>query len=118
MALAFVIHEHSGFGPTHYDLMLDDGPALATWQIAVCPIQIGQGRSISATKLPDHRRHYLEYQGSISGGRGEVTRVDEGTYECLAREDGLWRIRLCGSVLRTDFELTRERDNIWQIRRL
>ncbi|HEX7008513.1 MAG TPA: hypothetical protein VF184_00935 [Phycisphaeraceae bacterium] len=30
------------------------------------------------TPLPPHRRHYLRYQGPISGGRGSVQRVDAG----------------------------------------
>lgn len=30
------------------------------------------------TRLPDHRAHYLEYEGTISGDRGRVTRVAAG----------------------------------------
>jgi hypothetical protein len=118
MALAFVIHEHSGFGPTQYDLMLEDGPALATWQIPVSPPEIGQGQSISATKLPDHRRHYLDYQGPVSGNRGEVGRLDRGTYELLARAEGLWRVKLRGGAIEADFELVRQEGNVWQLHRL
>ena len=69
MAGAFVIHEHRGHGPTHLDLMLEDGAVLATWRIAVSPFDIGQGGEIPATKLSDHRRHYLDYQGAVTGGR-------------------------------------------------
>ena len=118
MAPVFVIHEHSGFGPTHFDLMLEDGPALATWQIPISPFEIGQEASISATKLPDHRRQYLDYQGPISGNRGEVRRLDKGTYELLARDEGIWRVRLRGSAMEADFELARQVENVWQVRRL
>ena len=118
MALAFVIHEHSGFGPTHYDLMLEDGPVLATWQIPVCPFPIGQTDGVSAIKLPDHRRRYLDYQGPISGGRGEVRLVEKGTYELLARGEGLWRVRFCGSVLQGSFELAKAGETAWRLRRL
>jgi hypothetical protein len=118
MALAFVIHEHSGCGPTHYDLMLEDGPVLATWQIPVCPFPIGQEGGVSATKLPDHRKRYLDYQGPISRGRGEVRLVEKGTYEVLAREEGLWRVKLSGSVMRGSFELAKEGETAWRLRRL
>ena len=39
-----------------------------------------------ATRLPDHRRLYLEYEGPISGGRGTVVRVVSG--HCLRCEEG------------------------------
>jgi len=118
MALAFVIHEHSGYGPTHYDLMLEDGPVLATWQIPVCPIEIGQTGTISAIKLPDHRRRYLDYEGPVSRDRGEVRLVDKGTYKVLARDEGLWRVKLCGGVLQGTFELVKEGEGSWLVRRL
>lgn len=33
--------------------------------------------------LAPHRRHYLTYEGAISGGRGNVTRIDEGTFDAI-----------------------------------
>jgi hypothetical protein len=118
MALAFVIHEHSGYGPTHYDLMLEDGPVLATWQIPACPFEIGQTGALSATKLPDHRKHYLDYQGPVSGGRGQVRLIEKGTYEILARDQRLWQVKLCGGTLQGSFELAKEGDDSWRFRRL
>ena len=35
----------------------------------------------SAIRLPDHRKHYLDYEGEVSGDRGTVSRIDSGTYE-------------------------------------
>ncbi|HBE68769.1 MAG TPA: hypothetical protein DDW52_11540 [Planctomycetaceae bacterium] len=40
--------------------------------------------SVSAERLIDHRRHYLTYEGPVSGNRGEVKRVASGTYERFA----------------------------------
>ena len=34
-----------------------------------------------ATRLPDHRLAYLEYEGPVSGNRGVVRRIDSGKYE-------------------------------------
>ncbi|WP_146439947.1 hypothetical protein [Crateriforma conspicua] len=36
--------------------------------------------TITATRLPDHRTKYLEYEGPISGNRGSVRRVDSGFF--------------------------------------
>ena len=49
-----------------------------------------------AERIADHRREYLEYEGPVSGGRGEVCRVAEG--ECSTRliDGSLW-LELAGS---------------------
>lgn len=42
------------------------------------------GGAFEGVRMPDHRRHYLDYQGPVSADRGRVTRVDEG--ECVLDE--------------------------------
>ncbi|GHT46224.1 hypothetical protein FACS189454_07020 [Planctomycetales bacterium] len=71
---------HSG---THWDIMLEDETALMTWSI---PPQNRNGKSFEAEAkaLPAHRKHYLDYEGEISGNRGMVQRIDAGFYETLA----------------------------------
>lgn len=98
--------------------MLEVGPVLATWQLPVSPVQIGQGQEIPATKLPDHRTAYLEYEGPVSGDRGRVRRLDKGEYELVERREDLWRFRLRGEQVAGDFQLTRQAENSWQLRRL
>ncbi len=83
MPNSFVIILHTGFGTDHYDFMLEAGPALATWQLARNCLALGEGESAPARKLPDHRLAYLTYQGPVSGGRGQVKRVCEGTFKTL-----------------------------------
>src|SRR5882724_3306447 len=65
----FVILRHEtppGFArPAHWDFMLECGGVLRTWEMA------------------DHRLAYLEYEGEVPGGRGTVSRWDEGRYEIL-----------------------------------
>jgi hypothetical protein len=86
--------------PNHYDLMLEQGTALATWALAELPS--AGGDSVAAERLPDHRLDYLDYEGEVSGGRGRVVRVDRGNYEPLPADSGgqhLYRLageRLCG----------------------
>lgn len=77
-------------GP-HWDWMLEraDDDAehrLATWSLLDLPeawaallgLPPTGGESVEATRLPDHRAAYLDYEGPVSGGRGEVRRLAGG----------------------------------------
>jgi hypothetical protein len=84
----FVILAHTDYGEPHFDLMLDTGEALRTWQLEIDAFDMSVHASQSAAQLPDHRRAYLDYEGPISRNRGAVRRVDAGTYELNETEDG------------------------------
>jgi hypothetical protein len=75
----FVLLEHDWNG-LHWDFMLEHGDVLRTWAIDA-PIVVG--KDLPARPLGDHRRLYLEFEGEVSGGRGTVRRIDEGTYRVL-----------------------------------
>src|SRR5438552_222517 len=74
----FVVLEHD-HPVLHWDLMLEAGGVLQTWRLAQPPLP--SSAAIEATRLPDHRLMYLDYEGPISGNRGAVTRWDAGTFE-------------------------------------
>ena len=59
---------------SHWDWMIEEGDALATWALVQWP----DGRGVPARRLADHRRHYLTYEGPVSGNRGTVRRVLAG----------------------------------------
>src|SRR4051812_1567314 len=84
----FVVLEHSWNG-VHWDLMLEAGRGLRTWAIDE-PIRAGV--ELSARQLADHRLAYLAYEGPVSGQRGHVRRVAEGTFR--RRECGPDRVRV------------------------
>ena len=109
MARAFVIHRHTGYGPEHFDMMLEHEGVLATWQFLASPLDIGQSGQLPATRIEDHRMAYLDYQGPISKGRGEVAMLERGTYLPLSVEAGRWELELQGRHLRGRFELDRQR---------
>ena len=69
--------------PSHWDLMLDAGDVLRTWALGESP---DSGGVRPAERLADHRREYLTYEGPISGGRGSVSRWDEGTFREVSTE--------------------------------
>ena len=103
----FVLLEHLWDG-IHWDLMLEDGEALRTWAIDA-PVVIG--RDLPARALPDHRRIYLDYEGDISGDRGRVRRIDEGTYCARLWSAVLVRVRLEGAQLVGEAELRQVGEN-------
>lgn len=47
-----------------------------------------------ATSLPDHRIAYLEYEGLVSGDRGEVQRVASGSFLAQNRSDDRFAVHL------------------------
>ena len=95
--LRFTILEHIHPAETHWDLLLQrpGTETLATWSISVPPEDFLKF-SGKAMRIQDHRKIYLDYEGEISGGRGEVRRWDTGTYTLLADGEKTWEILLCG----------------------
>jgi hypothetical protein len=106
MSGRFVIHEHTGAGPVHYDLMLEDGEALAAWRLPAGPLPPAPGVPVPAERIADHRKDYLTYEGPTSNGAGRVRRLDAGPMDVLEKALGLWRVRLRGNLLAGEFELT------------
>ena len=107
MPNSFVILLHTGFGPEHYDFMLETGPVLATWRLARNCLDLREGESTPARKLPDHRPAYLTCQGPVSGSRGQVMRICEGAFETLVDDSGRRVVRLDSPDGQAQFKLAR-----------
>jgi hypothetical protein len=113
MTLPFVIQKHHEGRVFHWDLMLHrpveragpDDRVLATWQLTMEPVPENLISPVDATPIPDHRRIYLEYEGSISHDRGRCEIVDRGEYELIEHQVDLWRFQLMGRRLFGTFEL-------------
>ena len=73
----FVILEHD-YPLRHWDLMLEFGPVLRTWRLAEPPLP---GKVVAAEPTFDHRLMYLDYEGPVSGDRGNVKRWQSGTFD-------------------------------------
>lgn len=84
----FAVLEHDW--PTlHWDLLLEWGPDedLKTWRLESEP----SGRDpIPAVQIQDHRRIYLDYEGPISGNRGQVRCWTRGEYSRFEFHEGIW----------------------------
>jgi hypothetical protein len=106
----FVVLEHD-HPVLHWDLMLECGQVLRTWRLAEPP---APGKTIRAEALADHRLHYLDYEGSVSGDRGSVKRHLRGTYDLVAETPDMVEIN-CHSDLIARLKLARIRDNDWYL---
>lgn len=70
-------------GP-HWDFMLEHEGALWTWSLLDLPrlwrASDEPPDAVRAVRLGDHRLAYLDYEGPLSGDRGQVTRLARGEY--------------------------------------
>lgn len=112
-----LFHTHPVDGD-HYDLMFEDGPALATWRVPRPPEQTTRDAPLACNRIGDHRRDYLDYEGPVSGNRGFVKRHDAGM--CIVSDRSDMRIELCfqGHQLAGHFVLDREspESDQWRLR--
>lgn len=99
--------EHFLSDTEHWDLCLDLGETLATWRISRDPRTTPDKKTHNwpARRIVDHRRAYLEYEGPISGNRGEVQRVDQGTWTPIEQGPIIWVVRLDGTGLKGVYRL-------------
>jgi hypothetical protein len=105
----YVILEHTGtasYKPgRHWDLMLQAGECLRTWELDRIPTAVSLAQAVS---LPDHRPDYLDYQGPIAGDRGTVWRWDWGDYQTVRETPLEIDIHLDGQRLQGRLRLVRE----------
>jgi hypothetical protein len=98
---------------SHWDLMLEAGDVLRTWALGELPRAwssvharsaaidekcrpLGKADNVAAEQLGDHRRDYLYLEGPLSGNRGSVVRVCEGSYRTESETADCWRFILEG----------------------
>ena len=89
----FTLSQHITGSEPHFDFFLDhpENEKLWTWQIMEMePLkQVLSGNSnffqVPALRIFDHRKIYLDYEGGISGDRGEIRKNDSGNWDWIAQ---------------------------------
>ncbi len=102
MTFRFVVLHHTipaaASRASHWDLMLeapapsnqiDFVPGLWTFEVSIPPERWLLVPSTLVQRLPNHREMYLNYEGIVSGGRGNVVRVLKGTIDWQVMESEL-----------------------------
>lgn len=102
----FVIQHHQLPDGEHWDLMIEAGDVLWTWQLGSPPQALGRD-PVPALRIGDHRKAYLTYEGPISGDRGRVQIAERGTCRILEETETLFRLEVHGRNLAGRFELRR-----------
>jgi hypothetical protein len=92
--LRFVVLHHTGVERPHHDLMFErpSRTELITFRLAAWPVP----GTAAAEALAAHRAAYLEYEGPVSNGRGEVRRVAQGQYRVRRVDDRRVALELDG----------------------
>ena len=110
--------------PSHWDFMLEWTEVLRTWELQALPplwraaLEDGMSNStgpaarpVRASRLADHRRAYLDYEGPLSHNRGSVSCCDRGTYTMIGETSARLEIQLAGNRLRGRVVLELEKDH-------
>jgi hypothetical protein len=102
---------HHDITEPHFDLLVETRPGsdLATWRSPVWPIE----SALRITRVKDHRRLYLDYEGELSDWRGRVDRVGGGSCRVDIGEDAVWTLRLESAA--TTFRLQPVGGDQWEI---
>jgi hypothetical protein len=108
--------------PSHWDFMLETGDVMRTWALTKlprawhtareftmrvaprCP-DIAEADKVKVDALGDHRRDYLEYEGDLSGNRGRVFRIANGTFQEEWETPIGWCVSLQGTAINGLIEL-------------
>ncbi len=84
--------------------MLERGDVLLTWQLLRDPTDPAN-YPIPARRIGDHRKAYLTYEGPLSGNRGTVRRVDEGSFRFIRQGAAGYSLDVNGRCLSGRFDL-------------
>ena len=125
----FALLKHATPDGLHWDLLLEtapgtdpDEPALLAFSFSGDRPPAGAGET--ATRLRDHRRRYLFFEGELDGGRGRVRRFDAGVRRLVAGTDAsrALELDLHGRQLAGRFRLAPAADDPaqarWRLERL
>jgi hypothetical protein len=93
--------------------MFESNGVLRTWALASLPAE--DSAEIHGEQLADHRLDFLTLEGPLTGDRGNVRRVEEGTYAVLAESPDAWDVRLNGLQFAGRLSMSRENESRWHI---
>ena len=107
-------------GSWHIDWLIDldrtEAGRLLTFRLDRRVDDLEAGTEIDLERAADHRRIYLEYEGPLSGGRGEVTRVACGRIEAMQNLGDDWAFLIAWQRFsRQRLRVRRRPDDRWTL---
>lgn len=108
--------------PSHWDFMLEHGDVMRTWALSQLPRDwraahshtratfpncpaVADINEVATQQLSDHRRDYLEFEGDLTNNRGQVIRVEKGTFIEQWETPMGWYVSLKGQAIDCSIEL-------------
>jgi hypothetical protein len=114
MGNRFVVQEHTTAAGVHWDLMLEKGETLMTFRLPERP-ENALDHPVTATRIADHARRFLTYEGPVQKGAGKVRIVERGVYRLWNETDDRIALDLQGALLQGGFVLIRQEDAAWEL---
>ena len=108
-------------GLAHLDWLIERPGAPEALLIAFRVQERPDGPEITAfvaQRAADHRRVYLDFEGPVSGGRGDVRRVAVGIVESLSEDAGAITIRVRFAGDQSAWRGIKGPDDSWRFQRL
>lgn len=85
-------------GSHHFDWLLDlagdDSSPLTTFRLPEPLHELAPGAELSAVRIADHRRAYLDFEGPVSGDRGRVRQAARGVIRSMNRRPQRWDLAI------------------------
>ena len=100
----------------HWDFLVEGAESASTWRLMREPCL---NEPILAEPIADHRLMYLEYEGPVSGNRGQVVRTLSGvvTSDTFGSDDAPSRVfELAQQSFATRAEFFQSSDGRWFVR--
>lgn len=104
--------------PSHWDLLLEHDEACSTWALKELPgrlVDAADPATVDAQRLPDHRKHYLDYEGPVVGNRGFVRRELEGKCRWLEVSDCRIHVELIFVYDTVEIVLQHQSNDQWRL---
>ncbi|MAE65435.1 MAG: hypothetical protein CMJ18_14285 [Phycisphaeraceae bacterium] len=115
-----VLLRHVTKGGHHFDWMLEPpGPDAAPERLWTARVRLPswcwrRAVTLDLQAIGAHRRAYLDYEGPVSGDRGDVRRVDEGRFDPAVWSDDLLVLKVQMGHYRGGLRVQRVAGDHWQ----
>jgi hypothetical protein len=119
--MRFAVLHHTGWPghDDHYDILLQNAVGASEDDRVLLAFATRENRFPAAGALllrrDNHRRLYLEHEGDVGGGRGNVARADEGALESIAQDGKSVAFTLCGKKLIGSFRIVPLEDGSYSL---
>ena len=114
--MRFIIHDHIT-KDRHYDLMIETGDdLLITWRIMPADLEmLIKGNEVKISRILDHEKYFLDFEGDLSSGKGSVSIYDQGNSRIIKNLTDTFVFELSGQIFQGRIELFQVKNELFKI---